>query len=50
MSGNIYCYGGLFVRLEVTFYSLIYFQDKNKFKCNKKAAIGKMLEIANSDN
>ena len=35
--------------LEVTFYSLLQFQDKNKFKCTIEAAIRKSLEIANSD-
>ena len=36
--------------LEVIFYSLIKFQDKNKFKCTNEAAIRKSLEIANSNN
>ena len=36
--------------MEVTFYSLIYIQDKNKFKCTNEAAIGKSLKIADSDN
>ena len=36
--------------LEVTFYSLILFQNKNKFKCTNEAAIGKSLEITNSIN
>ena len=39
-----------FCVLEVTFYSLIKFQDKIKFKCTNEAAIGKSLEIVNSDN
>ena len=39
-----------FCVLELTFYSLIYFQDKNKFKCTDEAAIGKSLEIVNNDN
>ena len=39
-----------FCVLEVTFYSLISFQDRNKFICTNEAAIGKSLEIANSDN
>ena len=40
----------VFSVLEVTFYSLIYFQDKNRFVCTDEAAIGKSLEVANSDN
>ena len=39
-----------FCVLEVIFYSLIKFQDKNKFKCTNEAAIGKSVEIAYSDN
>ena len=39
-----------FCALEVTFYCLIYIQDKDKFKCTNEAAIGKSLEIVNSDN
>ena len=40
----------VFLCLEVTFYSLIKFQDKNKFKCTNEAAIGKSLEIVINDN
>ena len=39
-----------FCVLEVTFQSLIQFQDRNKFKCTNEAAIGKSLEIADIDN
>ena len=40
----------VFCVLKVTFYSLVSFRDRNKFKCANEAAIGKSLEIANSDN
>ena len=40
----------VFLCFEITFYSLIEFQDKNKFKCTTEAAIRKSLEIASSDN
>ena len=36
--------------MEVTFYYLIELQDKIMFKCTNEAAIGKSLEIANSNN
>ena len=39
-----------FCALEVTFYNVIQFQDKNKFKCINKAAIEESLETANSNN
>ena len=39
-----------FCVLEVTFYNLKQFQDKNRLKCTNEATIGKYLEIANSDN
>ena len=39
-----------FCVLEVTFYGIIWFQDKNRLICTKKAAIGKCLEVANCDN
>ena len=40
----------VFCVLEVTFYSLILLQDKSRFQITYEAAIGKCLEIANSDN
>ena len=39
-----------FFALEVTFYSLIEFQDKNRFKCTNETSIGKSVDIANGDN